>query len=177
MLLILIGPSGVGKTSVQEMLCRDYGYNRLLSYTTRPKRDCEIEGWDYYFVDKETFNRLKLIEKVEYNGNFYGTSWDELIRKTKKPCVAVLEVRGMTIFKAIVPSAITIKLEASRDVRLKRMLSAGRNFCDAMDRLKYDEGIFDVLTDYKINTDNLTVSQVVCKVHDIFVRHYLNNVS
>ncbi len=77
-LYIVSGPSGVGKTSIIEgVLKRVRNLTFSVSYTTRPKRPNEIEGKDYYFVDKETF--MKMVEREEFlewavvHDNYYGT--------------------------------------------------------------------------------------------------------
>lgn len=70
MIIILMGMSAVGKDAIQKEI-EPYGYNRIVSTTTRPKREKEVEGKDYFFVDDETFFKKKdngdFIESREYN--------------------------------------------------------------------------------------------------------------
>ena len=77
--LVLSGPSGAGKSSLIEKISEDLGdYYFSISTTTRPKREGEIDGVHYHFVDEEEFK--KDIEEdffLEYavvHGNYYGTS-------------------------------------------------------------------------------------------------------
>ena len=63
MIVMLCGKSCVGKDSIRELLIKDKGYKGLISYTTRPKRDYEIDGVDYYFINKDKMD--KMLEKGE----------------------------------------------------------------------------------------------------------------
>lgn len=71
MLVILTGKSSCGKDTLQEELVNKENFIRMVSTTTRPKREGEIEGREYYFVDKDTFSDLNregfFIEHRAYN--------------------------------------------------------------------------------------------------------------
>jgi guanylate kinase len=77
-LLILSSPSGAGKTTLaRRLLAADEGLRMSVSVTTRPPRPGEVEGTDYFFVDKAEFDRRKqageLLEWAEVFGSRYGT--------------------------------------------------------------------------------------------------------
>lgn len=76
MILILVGGSCSGKSSTQDTLVEHHNFNRLVTLTTRPKRENEIEGTDYLFVTEERFNALKsnneVILPITYRGYQYG---------------------------------------------------------------------------------------------------------
>jgi len=77
--LVLSGPSGAGKSSLIHKIIDDIGKSYFsISTTTRPKRKGEVEGEDYYFVDKEEFEREieedQFLEYAVVHGNYYGTS-------------------------------------------------------------------------------------------------------
>ena len=82
--LIILGPSGVGKDTIINMLLKKYPdiFYKLPSYTTRPKRKGEKEGVDYFYISKEEFlvkrNQNKLIGIQEYNDNFYASDKSKL---------------------------------------------------------------------------------------------------
>lgn len=75
----LIGKSGAGKDYILDKVMQKYPcFNRLVSDTTRPKREGEVEGLDYYFVTDEEFNEKSYLEKTEYNGWKYGTLYSSI---------------------------------------------------------------------------------------------------
>ena len=75
-LFIISAPSGAGKTSlVKSLLQSDLGLNLSISHTTRSPRSSEVDGEDYHFVSRETFQRMlnngEFLESAEVYGNFY----------------------------------------------------------------------------------------------------------
>lgn len=78
LMLVLSSPSGAGKTSIsRELLERDDKISLSISATTRPRRPGEVDGEDYKFVDKTTFdlmiNRQELLEHAKVFDHYYGT--------------------------------------------------------------------------------------------------------
>ena len=78
LMLVLSSPSGAGKTSIsREVLQRDDNISLSISATTRPRRPGEVDGEDYKFVDKTTFdlmvNRQDLLEYAKVFDHYYGT--------------------------------------------------------------------------------------------------------
>jgi guanylate kinase len=91
--LLILGPSGVGKDTIINMLLEKYPkiFYKLPSYTTRDIRKGEIDGKDYFFITKEEFKVMKDENKLfgiqEYNNNFYASNkskLNELINKGDK---------------------------------------------------------------------------------------------
>ena len=91
--LIILGPSGVGKDTIINMLLNKYPkiFYKLVSFTTRKIREGEKEGIDYFYITKEKFqekkNKNKLIGIQEYNDNFYASDkskLEELMNKGEK---------------------------------------------------------------------------------------------
>ena len=106
LLIILSGPSGVGKGTVRKELMKDSSLNLFfsISMTTRSIRPGEVEGRDYYFVSRERFlqelENDNLLEHAEFVGNFYGTPKDKVeeMRLKGKNVLLEIEVNGtMTV--------------------------------------------------------------------------------
>ena len=79
----LVGPSACGKdTLLHKVLKKTSLASPVVRYTTRPKRENEVDGEDYYFVDNETFTEkvleCQMAEAAEFNNWFYGTGKDKL---------------------------------------------------------------------------------------------------
>lgn len=132
-MIILSGPSGVGKTTVWESLrSLDARYTRSISCTTRPPRPGEKDGVDYHFLSREAFEaRDKAGEFAEcksYNGNRYGT-----LKKTIEEGRAagrwvgfVIEVQGAAELRRAYPDALAVFiLPPSRDELLRRLEGRG----------------------------------------------------
>ena len=85
MILIITGPSGVGKNTIIDALGKKLDFNFSVSHTTRPKRVSEVNGKDYYFISDDEFqsmiNNNELIEFEEYGGYSCGTSSYPPVRK------------------------------------------------------------------------------------------------
>lgn len=100
-LYVLSGPSGVGKGTVRKALMKDSpDIHYSVSATTRPKRDGETHGTDYFFVSKENFQDMmkndELLEWAEYCGNYYGTprAYVEKIMDQGYDVILEIEIQG-----------------------------------------------------------------------------------
>lgn len=104
LLIILSGPSGVGKGTVRHHIMREHRIDITysISMTTRPIRDKEIDGVDYYFVTPEEFQRNidndNFLEWAEFVGHRYGTPKDKVeeLRNQGKNVLLEIEINGAT---------------------------------------------------------------------------------
>jgi guanylate kinase len=115
LLLILSGPSGVGKSTIHGIFKeKNQDFKLSVSVTTRRPRPGEVEGVNYYYRTNEEFDELlrknAFIEHVEFSGNRYGTLKSEIDRITKGGDNVVLDVEavGALNIKKQYPEAILI---------------------------------------------------------------------
>ncbi len=114
-LLILSAPSGAGKTSLARALV-DSGNSTVLSvsHTTRAPRPGEVEGKDYYFVDRETFLQMvardEFLEYAEVFGNSYGTSRPAVEAMLESGLNVILDIdwQGARKVRRLMPQALSI---------------------------------------------------------------------
>lgn len=128
-LIVITGPSGVGKgTIVRSLLTRYPQLSLSISATTRKPRPGEIDGRDYYFVDRSLFETMiaqeKLLEWAEYAGNYYGTPRDkvEATLNLGKSIILEIELVGARAIKQIFPSALRLFILPPSLVELERRL-------------------------------------------------------
>ncbi|MBL6836113.1 MAG: AAA family ATPase [Candidatus Actinomarina sp.] len=99
MIYIITGPSGVGKNTIINELSNHLDFYFSVSHTTRPRRENEIDGKDYYFITEDEFKNLiksdQMIEYEQYGDFYYGTSKKELSNDSSI-IILDLEVNGAT---------------------------------------------------------------------------------
>ena len=134
MLIILSGPSGVGKGTVREELFKDDSLNLAysISMTTRKPRPNERDGIDYFFVEEEEFKSKieegKLLEWAQFVGNYYGTPKDyvDQLLNEGKNVVLEIEVQGALQVMEKCPDATTIFLVPPSLEELERRIRGRR---------------------------------------------------
>lgn len=164
-LLVLSGPSGVGKgTVVNELLKRRPKAALSVSCTTRAPREGERDGISYFFITKDEFrdkiSKNGFLEYSEHFGNFYGTPRAFVEEKLKGGDVILeIEVDGALQVKKSHPEAVLVMLLPPNMDELKRRLS-GRGTEDKekiaarLARVEYELGKKE-LYDYIVINDDL----------------------
>ncbi len=134
-LIIISGTTCAGKgTVIQELLNRNSNLSLSVSYTSRKKRDGEIEGKDYYFINKEQFeDKIKSDEMLEYEivhqDHYYGTPKKEVkkLLDTGKDVILELDVKGAQHVKEMFPETILIFILApSMEIVKERIKARGK---------------------------------------------------
>ena len=117
LLIVISGPSGVGKdTVIRRLLGLDPNVRYSVSYTTRAPRAGEVAGVDYRFVNREEFERLiregALLEHATYDGHLYGTPIAPLdeARAAGYDIVLKIDVQGAEQVRNRAPDALRIFL-------------------------------------------------------------------
>lgn len=115
MLLIISGPSGVGKTTITRAVERSTaGSVFSVSATTRPKTEADVEGVDYHFITKEQFEQLEkenaFLETAEVFGNKYGTpkAWVQEQLARGRLVILEIDVVGAIQVKKSIPDLFAI---------------------------------------------------------------------
>lgn len=115
MLLVISGPSGVGKTTITRAIERSVPDATFsVSATTRPKTDADVEGVDYTFYSVEEFEKLveedAFLEHATYAGNMYGTLRAPVEAQLERGRLVILEidVQGAQIVKQKLPQAFAL---------------------------------------------------------------------
>jgi len=112
-LVILFGRSGVGKTTVQRMLCERCGFSRLVTTTTRMPRPDETSGIDYHFRSREEFTSLEMVFRSEIFGSLYGIELQaiEASASASSTVVLVAAPEGVTQLLQLARTCIPISLQ------------------------------------------------------------------
>ena len=129
LLVVISGPSGVGKDSlVATLLKRDPGLRRVVTATDRPRRPHETDGLDYHFVLRAEFERLiadeELVEWAMVYGQYKGIPKWELERAlgSGQDVVVRVDIQGATTMRRLLPQAILVFLAAPSEAEMTRRL-------------------------------------------------------
>ncbi|MBP8692566.1 MAG: guanylate kinase [Enterococcus sp.] len=170
LLIVLSGPSGVGKGTVRKAIfdseANDFQYS--ISMTTRKKRIGEVEGVDYYFREREEFEQLiasgEMLEYAEYVGNYYGTplSYVQKTLDQGKDVFLEIEVQGAQQVKEKVPDGVFIFLTPPDLAELRsRITGRGTDAPDIIDermRIAREEIEMMALYDYAVVNDEVPLA-------------------
>jgi guanylate kinase len=126
-LYCLLGKSASGKSTIERLL-EEKGLKRLISCTTRPMREKEQHGTDYFYISEQEFesfkNNNKLLEYTEYRGWHYGLSIEQIDMNDDKDYIAVIEPHGYRMIKEqLGDKAIGIYITVQDKERLIRALN------------------------------------------------------
>lgn len=142
-LVIVSGPSGVGKDTVIDALrarTADRGYHHVVTATTRAPREYEVDGIHYRFLSPEAFARLRdngeLLEWAEVHGNWYGTPRTDVrtALAAGHDVILKIDVQGAAAVKAAVPDALLVFLvPPSLEALFTRLRSRATENADELD--------------------------------------------
>ena len=182
LLIVLSGPSGVGKGTVRKAIFdseeNDFQYS--ISMTTRKQREGEVDGVDYYFRSREEFEAMieagEMLEYAEYVGNYYGTplTYVNQTLDEGKDVFLEIEVQGAKQVKDKVPDGVFIFLTPPDLAELKsRMIGRGTDEMSVIEErmaVAREEIEMMALYDYAVVNDEVPLA--VQRIKDIIASEH-----
>ncbi|GAX02745.1 guanylate kinase [Secundilactobacillus pentosiphilus] len=177
MLIVLSGPSGVGKGTVRKALFDepDTDFQYSISMTTRKPREGERDGVDYFFVSKEQFEENikngEMLEYAKYVDNYYGTPL-KYVNETLdsgKDVFLEIEVNGAMQVRANCPDAVFVFLTPPDLMELKhRLIHRGTEEMSVINaRIKKAVGEIKMMRNYDYAVVNDEVENAVARIRTI----------
>lgn len=174
-LVVISGPSGVGKDTVVKELLKNHPYiSKTVSVTTRSKRSNETEGVDYYYITKEQFYQHQidgsLVEYELYDGAYYGTLFTEVERHPENTSlILVIDVRGRRNVSMRYPMAKSIFIAPpSFDVLKERIIARNENTPDEIEhRLTVAKEELEQASKYDYSVVNDDLASCVNQIAEI----------
>lgn len=182
LLIVLSGPSGVGKGTIRKKVFKDESLNLAysISMTTRQPRNMEKDGVDYFFVDIPTFEKMieedKFLEYTYFVGNYYGTPLDyvEKLRNEGKNVFLEIEIEGAkkVLSKCQGDDVISIFLVPPSLEELERRIRGRKSEPDDIiqERLSKAQREIDFRHHYQYTVINANLSQASYNIKRIIKR-------
>ena len=177
MLIVLSGPSGVGKGTVRKAIFDQPGndFQYSISMTTRKPRPGEVNGKDYFFVSKEEFEQKiqagEMLEYARYVDNYYGTplKWINDTLDAGKDVFLEIEVNGAMQVRSKSPNGVFIFLTPPDLMELKqRLIHRGTDSMEVINkRIKKAFSEIEMMQNYDYAVVNDEVPNAVEKVKEI----------
>jgi len=180
LLICIIGGSGSGKSTLEDEIIINDGFSKVVSTTTRGKRDGEHNGREYHFVDVKTFKLMiandELIEYVNFDDNFYGLTKSEF-HKSNDNLVFVVEPNGFVNISNYIKqnkiniAPIVIHMDILEKERFKNMIKRGDDPIKIQERLKKENIVedfksFGIESDIRVTKLHPITAETV--IHDIY---------
>ena len=186
MLVIISGPSGVGKDTIIEAMRRvpdGHEYHYVVTCTTRTRRPDEIEGLSYRFLDRERFLALRdggeLLESAEVHGNWYGTPRRQVGEALAAGHDAILkiDVQGAQTVKKRVPDALLIfVVPPSLRTLFRRLKSRATESADQLEIRQRNAAIELARADdydYVVVNETGQVERTAARIHEIIALEHI----
>ena len=168
-MIVLVGESASGKSTVERELCNLYDYKHIISYTTRPLRKDEKQDVNYHFISEDKFLELKnkdfFAEYTKYRDWYYGTA--------KEDCsvdkIIVANPHGLRQLRKIFQTDVkAFYLKVSERERLIRIIKRGDDIFECFRRIFSDQGVFQNIEedcDHVIYCDGLTPKEIAERIY------------
>lgn len=177
-LFVVSSPSGGGKgTIIRHVLDVVENLSYSVSYTTRAPRQGEVDGREYFFVGRETFDEMvaagEFLESACVHGNYYGTSKKQILEETAAGADIILEVDvqgAASVRKLLMDSVSIFILPPSYEVLRRRLIARGTDSPDELDvrlrnapeELKEYSSFDYVIINDEIETAAAQLASIIC---------------
>lgn len=166
-MICLIGPSASGKSTCEREL-EKRGYKRIISYTTRPKRENEQYDVDYHYISDQEFeeklNNHFFSENTKYRNWNYGIAREDCV----DDAIAVVEPVGLRKLQRMPWLKVkSFLIKTSERERMIRMAKRGDDINEIIRRLYSDQGAFACIEEevnYIVCNENRTVEETVDEI-------------
>lgn len=180
-MIILLGGTCSGKSTVANLLIKNYDYKRVVTCTTRPKREGEVDDVDYHFMDEHWFKyyieKDEFIEHTSYkvaNNDiwYYGTLKDSIYENYEKN-VLIVNPDGYKTFSKYCPDAFYVRMYAPLDIIRKRLINRNDDPAEAERRIIADCSDFSIIKnsdmDMNINSHLYKPEEIAEMIHKEYV--------
>ncbi|MCV3325147.1 guanylate kinase [Pediococcus pentosaceus] len=183
MLIVLSGPSGVGKGTVRKAIFDQGGndFQYSISMTTRKPRKGEVDGEDYYFVSKEEFEKNikegQMLEYAQYVDNYYGTplKYVNQTLDSGRDVFLEIEVNGARQVREKMPDGVFLFLTPPDLMELKqRIINRGTEDMDTINK-RMEKAVDEIKTmrDYDYAVVNDKIENAVEEIKNIIKGEHL----
>ena len=163
-MIIILGKSASGKSTLQDNLIKEHPeYHKVVTYTTRPMREGEVDGVNYHFISQKMFDSFIeqgfFVEYAQYRDWSYGTAKTDC---EDDNAVAVLTPAGLRALKRLGYDVTSIYIHIDRRTQLISILNRGDDIDEAYRRCLSDVGQFDAVdkeVDYVIDNTKFKLSK------------------
>jgi guanylate kinase len=139
-LIVITGPSGVGKSTIVDAVLERTDVRYSVSATTRPRRDGEVDGEDYYFVSRAAFENMietgRLLEWAEvFGGEYYGTPLEPVRDALANGETMILEIDvqgGLLVHRKMADEVYVLIVPPNEDTLARRLGGRGTESADAV---------------------------------------------
>ena len=193
MLLVIVGKTGVGKDTISKSLY-NMGYNKIVTYTTRPKRQNEVDGVDYNFISRDMFSAMQSLNyfaditsfRAYNNGKkekwYYGVTYQSLVKDNyyssyskKGDKVLIVNPSGLKTLRKSNTPMLVFHVDLATDIIRERLEQRGDSQKEINRRLKADAKDFkdiDKYVDFKISNDGTLSSGTIATIINTIFTNY-----
>ena len=168
-IILVVGESGSGKDTLVDTVCEQYGYKKLISYTTRPQRNTNKDLQSHYFISTDELRNLKdIVAYTEFNGYEYCATAEQVDNAD----FYIIDCEGVKYFKAHYKGnkeIVTVHINVPKVDRFLRMRKRDGTM-KAMERIKHDNVAFaevDNMCDITIDNTDSNINVTVEKLKEI----------